>query len=215
MYQTIYPTPYQDPQRMMHALQTFRHQRQQEASEFAAEFQRLETTQKDCLAVLEAAGLPPLLNACSSMLRGSTIRLVWLRPTTGSRIAACFAGQGEDIEQALHRGREAAAAIDSTITFATLPEPPDALRHALLHWQQPGSNTPERPHYMPIHAGQPAVPNQQAGSYLLEMTDDELRRMAIALSPDISRAGLNAMRKEELVDLCSRLRPANTAPPHI
>ena len=204
---------------MMQALQEFRRRQERESSEFAAEFRRLDSTPRDCLALLESDSLTPAISGCSAILQDKQTRLVWLQTLANGRIAACFCGTQENLERSLRRGQEAAAAADNTTQTVLLPRLTDELRRCLSVWPH-AATVPPRPlsansHTSPYPPIQHSIPhniphnipdNIAETTPLLEMTDDELRRIALTLNPQLRRAGLNAMRKEELVDLCRHLQ---------
>lgn len=216
---------------MMQALQEFRRRQERESSEFAAEFRRLDSTPRDCLALLESDSLTPAISGCSAILQDKQTRLVWLQTLANGRIAACFCGTQENLERSLRRGQEAAAAADNTTQTVLLPRLTDELRQHLLAWPHtyiPTDTTRRRlsagTHTAPDYPLPDSIPRTIPESIpptiadtapLLEMTDDELRRMAITLAPHLGRAGLNAMRKEELVDLCRHLQHTTGHSPHI
>ncbi len=204
------PTTADRAQSMMQALQEFRRERERETSEFAAEFQRLDTAQKDCLALLESASLTPALAGGNAVLQDGQVKLLWLKTLANGRVTLCFSGTQEALERSLRRGKEAAAAFSSETWTLLIPQPPEEVRRLLVQHQAqitpaiPGS--PDRSQH-PRRTIAETAP-------LLEMTDDELRRLALSWAPELGRAGLNAMRKEELVDLCSHLQHTGGRPPH-
>ncbi len=219
-----------DYRQKLRALQEFRRSMEREKSEFSAEFQRLSSQSGDGLGVIEADSLGAVLAGCEAMRGDGRVRLVWLLPMGGGRIAACLSG---DLSEGVaEQGRQAVAARDGGGSVFVSAGAAWELRHAVLNLGRLGAHGRYLKAAHGDFIGESAAvcgkSGQECGQIkkspdiklsdiksadrespdmeLLEMTDEELRRLIVILAPDRVPAELGSMHKEELVDLCSRLR---------